>query len=126
MRSTLVPLTAAALLAIAATTAHGDVHAARKTTLHTNADPTGDFAFTKTKLGAKPGKVTIKMKNPKGQFSEHGIAISGNGVKKKGSIANPGSTAKVTAKLKPGTYTFYCPVDGHRAAGMKGKLTIKK
>jgi|SRR3954447_1526500 len=126
MRSTLVPLTAAALLALAATTAQGDVHAAAKTTLHTKADPTGDFTFTKTKLSAKPGKVTIKMKNPKGQFSEHGVAISGNGVKKKGTVVNPGGTASVAAKLKPGTYTFYCPVDGHRAAGMKGKLTIKK
>jgi len=31
----------------------------------------------------------------------------------------------VTLTLKPGTYTFYCSVDGHEAAGMKGTLTIK-
>jgi uncharacterized cupredoxin-like copper-binding protein len=30
----------------------------------------------------------------------------------------------VTVKLKKGTYTFYCPVDGHKAAGMKGKLVV--
>jgi uncharacterized cupredoxin-like copper-binding protein len=27
--------------------------------------------------------------------------------------------------LKAGTYTFYCQVPGHRAAGMSGTLTVK-
>jgi uncharacterized cupredoxin-like copper-binding protein len=27
--------------------------------------------------------------------------------------------------LKPGTYEFYCPVDSHKAQGMKGTLTVK-
>ena len=35
-------------------------------------------------------------------------------------------TSTVSAKgLKKGTYTFYCPVDGHKAAGMKGELTVQ-
>jgi uncharacterized cupredoxin-like copper-binding protein len=37
----------------------------------------------------------------------------------------PGKTSKLTVSVKPGKYTFYCPEDGHRAAGMKGKLTVK-
>jgi plastocyanin len=54
----------------------------------------------------------------------HGIAISGNGVKMTGQIVGHGATSTVTANLKPGTYTFYCPVPGHEAAGMKGTLTV--
>jgi uncharacterized cupredoxin-like copper-binding protein len=27
--------------------------------------------------------------------------------------------------VKAGTYEYYCPVDGHKAAGMTGKLTVQ-
>ena len=30
-----------------------------------------------------------------------------------------------TFNLKPGTYTFYCTVEGHREAGMEGTLVIR-
>ena len=35
-----------------------------------------------------------------------------------------GGTRRVTLKLKPGTYTFYCSVPGHRQAGMEGTLKV--
>jgi plastocyanin len=31
----------------------------------------------------------------------------------------------VTATLKPGTYTYLCPVPGHAQAGMRGTLVVK-
>ena len=79
--------------------------------------------FDKSTLSAKPGKVTIVMKNP--SALPHDVAIEGNGVDVKGKTVSQGGTSTVTAKLKAGTYTFYCSVDNHRQAGMEGTLTIK-
>jgi uncharacterized cupredoxin-like copper-binding protein len=36
-----------------------------------------------------------------------------------------GGTQAKKIDLKPGTYTFYCRITGHRAAGMEGTLTVK-
>ena len=36
-----------------------------------------------------------------------------------------GSTGTVTINAPPGTYTYYCNVPGHRAAGMEGTLTVQ-
>ena len=55
----------------------------------------------------------------------HAIAIEGNGVDMDGKTVTKGGTSTVTADLKPGTYEFYCPVPGHKEAGMKGTLTVK-
>ena len=67
-------------------------------------------------------KVTLVMANP--SSFPHAIAVDGHGIDKDGKTVNKGGTSRVTVKLKKGTYTFYCPVDGHKAAGMKGKLVI--
>jgi plastocyanin len=79
--------------------------------------------FDKSALSAKPGKVTIVMKNP--SSLPHDVAIEGNGVDVKGKVVNQGGTSTATASLKAGTYSFYCSVDNHRQAGMEGTLTVK-
>src|SRR5438132_1300387 len=82
------------------------------------ADPGGALKFDKTTLTAKAGKVTIKDVNPSSSGIPHGIAVEGKGVDKDGtggtSGVSAGQTATVSVTLKPGTYTFYCPVDGHK------------
>ena len=64
------------------------------------------------------------MDNPSSSGVPHAIALEGNGVDQDGETADPGGTSTVTVTLKPGTYSFYCPVPGHEAAGMKGTLTV--
>ena len=78
--------------------------------------------FDKTSLTAKAGKVTLEMENP--SQLPHAVAIKGNGVDVDGKTVGNGETSTASSDLKPGTYTFYCPVPGHEAAGMKGTLTV--
>jgi plastocyanin len=78
--------------------------------------------FDKSSLTAKAGKVTLEMSNP--SQLPHAVAIKGNGVDVDGKTVGNGETSTASTDLKPGTYTFYCPVPGHEAAGMKGTLTV--
>ena len=87
------------------------------------ADPSGALKFDKSSLSAKAGTVTIKMDNP--SPVAHGVGIKGNSVKSVGNTVEKGGVSTVSVNLKPGTYEFYCPVDGHEQAGMKGTLTVK-
>ncbi len=53
----------------------------------------------------------------------HAVEIEGNGVEEETKTLTEGK-ADVTVDLKAGKYEFYCPVDGHRAGGMEGTLTV--
>jgi plastocyanin len=88
-----------------------------------DANPSGLLKFEASSATAKAGKVTLRMKNASSVM--HDIAIQGGGVSEVGPIVSNGGVSTVAATLKPGTYTFYCSVDGHAAAGMKGTLTVK-
>jgi plastocyanin len=88
------------------------------------ADETSGLAFDKQTATAKSGKVTLTLTNAPGNSAPHAIAIEGQGIDKDGQTASPGGASSVSVDLKPGTYTFYCPVGGHRAAGMEGTLTV--
>jgi uncharacterized cupredoxin-like copper-binding protein len=88
-----------------------------------SADPSGALKFNKSALSAKSGRVTIKMDNP--SPVEHAVSIKGNGVDAGGNTVGKGGVSTATANLKPGKYEFFCPVDGHEQAGMKGTLTVK-
>ena len=83
---------------------------------------TSALKFDKDKLTAKAGKVTLSMANP--SSLPHAVAIEGNGVDVDGKTVQKGGTSTASADLKPGKYEFYCPVDGHKAAGMTGELTV--
>jgi uncharacterized cupredoxin-like copper-binding protein len=96
--------------------------ASAATTLKLAANPAGQLAYDTKQLSAKAGKVTIEMTNM--SPVEHDVAVAqGTTVAGQTPVFTGGSKA-LTLTLKPGTYTFYCTVPGHRQAGMEGTLTV--
>src|SRR5829696_3960522 len=84
-----------------------------------------ELAYVQKDLRAKAGKVPIEFTNP--QTLSHDVEIedsSGEDVGETELIADSKTTATID-NLKPGTYTFYCSVPGHREAGMEGTLTVE-
>jgi plastocyanin len=92
------------------------------TTLEVEASPTA-LAFNTTELEAKAGQVTIDFKNP--SAIPHNVVIEENGKELAGFDPIAEGEESETADLKPGTYTFFCSVPGHREAGMEGTLVVK-
>jgi plastocyanin len=87
------------------------------------ADPSGALAYKFADATGQAGAVTIKSQND--SSVNHDISIEGNGVDEHGQVVNNGGVSEVKVTLKPGDYTFYCSVPGHREGGMEGKLTVK-
>jgi plastocyanin len=92
-------------------------------TLKIAADPGGALKFDQTSLEASAGNVTIDFTND--SSLPHNVTLEGPGVEDEGTDTVTGSSTSVTLDLQPGEYTFFCSVDGHRAAGMEGKLVVK-
>jgi plastocyanin len=93
-------------------------------TVEVEADPSGNLAFTSEEITAKAGNDTIKFTNE--SPVPHDVVIEDENGKELGGteITQEGSeTAEV--ELKPGTYTYFCSVPGHRQAGMEGTLVVK-
>jgi plastocyanin len=79
--------------------------------------------FNVKTIRVRHGRVKLIMSNP--SSLPHAIAVEGHGIDKDGRTVGRGGRSSVTVSLKRGRYTFYCPVDGHRAAGMKGRLIVR-
>ena len=93
-------------------------------TVNVEADPNGDLAYTQTSLTANAGSDKIDFNNP--SSTAHNVTIEDSSGKTVGATDTiTGSTTSTTVDLKPGTYTFFCSVDSHEQAGMKGTLTVK-
>jgi len=93
-------------------------------TVKFEADPGGDLAYTTTKATAKAGQVTVDFNNP--QALTHDVQIEdAQGKEVGGTELIASGEDSTTVDLKPGTYTYFCSVPGHREAGMEGTLTVK-
>lgn len=83
------------------------------------------YAYTPKRLSLPAGqRVTVQLTSTD---VRHDFAVNGRGLKNKVIVTvNPKKTATGTLTLpKPGKYTFYCTIQGHRAAGMEGKITAR-
>ena len=93
-------------------------------TVKFEADPGGDLAYTTDSATAKAGQVTVDFNNP--QALTHDVQIEdAQGKEVGGTELIASGEDSTTVDLKPGTYTFFCSVPGHREAGMEGTLTVK-
>ena len=95
--------------------------AAAATTVPLSAIP-NQIAFNTRTLTAKAGKVTIAFTNS--GALEHNVTIAQGSTVLGATPTFTGGAKSVTLTLKAGTYTFYCSVPGHRAAGMEGTLKV--
>jgi mono/diheme cytochrome c family protein len=114
------------LLAAVPTAGSGKPAVEQAGKLEIDADPNGQLAYVTLQATAKPGPVTIAMKNA--STVGHNIALQQgtNGpVLGNGPVVNTGGLSNFKATVKPGTYTYFCQVPGHRQAGMLGTLTVK-
>ena len=84
------------------------------------ADPNGQLLYVEAKAQAPPGPIKIEMPNESG--IDHNVVIEGTPIET--NIVKKG-VARASGTLKPGTFTYFCSVPGHREAGMVGKLTVK-
>ncbi|MGH2965512.1 MAG: plastocyanin/azurin family copper-binding protein [Solirubrobacterales bacterium] len=105
-----------------ATSATTTPAAGKATTLKLAADPSA-IAYDTTQLSGSAGKVTIDFTNP--SALTHDVCITSSSGQQIGcSPTISQDSTSLTEDLKPGNYTFFCSVDGHEAAGMKGTLKV--
>jgi plastocyanin len=87
-----------------------------------SADTGGLLRYNTKQLSAKAGTVKITFSNP--AQLEHNVTIA-EVAKVIGATATfAGGSRSLTLTLKPGKYTFFCSVPGHRQAGMEGTLNV--
>lgn len=98
--------------------------ASAASTLAVAADPTGQLKFMPTSLTAKAGKVTITFTNAAPLGHNLTIQQGSGGAVVGASPTFSGGSKTLTVALKPGTYTYFCSVPGHRAGGMEGTIKV--
>jgi plastocyanin len=82
-----------------------------------------DYEIDPSEPTVPAGTVTFEIVND-GE-APHNIEIEGNGVEEVSDTFNAGDSGELTVELEPGTYDFYCAIDGHKDLGMDGELTVE-
>jgi mono/diheme cytochrome c family protein len=93
--------------------------------LEIDANPDGQLAYQASSATATAGALEIDSRNASG--TPHDIALEGPDGRElgNGAVVSGGGVSRVSVNLRPGRYTFYCSVPGHREGGMEGTLTVR-
>ncbi len=86
-------------------------------------DPQGELRFERDRLETNAGTQTVELTNS--APLAHNIGVVGQGLDVVGETVPRGGISRVTVGLRPGRYTFYCSVLGHREGGMEGTLAVR-
>jgi plastocyanin len=81
----------------------------------------GNFFFDPKNSDAPAGVDAIKLESEGGQ---HTLVFDGGKVPGFKLEANSGKSDELKVDLKPGKYTIFCDIPGHREAGMEGTITV--
>jgi len=87
------------------------------------ANPDGALAYEEDTLSAKSGNLAVAFTND--ATIGHDVVFEQKGKEVARGNVITGSSETVSFDAKPGEYTYYCSLPGHREAGMEGKLTVK-
>lgn len=113
-------------LATAVRTTRAGRATAQNGRLEIDADPNGQLAYTVAEATAPAGALEIDSRNA--STVPHDIALqegtSGAELAKGDTVSN-GGVSRISVDVRPGDYTFYCTLPGHREAGMEGRLTVR-
>jgi plastocyanin len=79
-----------------------------------------EFGFKLSRARIPAGKVTFRMRNDGALL--HNFHVVGF---PPGPFLGHGQTARMTVRLKRGTYVYLCDVRNHSAEGMQGTLVVR-
>ncbi len=82
----------------------------------------GNFYFKPTTLTASAGIVNLELD---GAGGNHTLVFDGTEAGFQLEVSGSGDSQSQKIDLRPGKYTFYCDIPGHRSQGMQGTITVK-
>ncbi len=110
----------AAIGVAAVTAAAAPAVSSGRTAVSVTAGKPSELSFTLSAKSVKAGSVTFRIRNA--GSVPHSFSIGG---RTSATLAR-GRTTTLTVTLAKGSVAFRCKVPGHAAAGMKGKLLVRR